>query len=340
MSAAPRFVAMFPGQGSHAVGMGRALYDASPAARATLDAADAVLPGLLERMFDGPLEALTATETQQPALLAAGAAAWAAWREAGGPDAAAFAGHSLGEWTAHVAAGTLPLEAGVRLVARRGRFMQEAVPAGEGRMAAILKLDDDAVDAICDAVRAAGEGVVEVANRNAPGQVVVSGDAGAVDAAARSAKASGGRAVPLQVSAPFHCSRMAPAADRLASELADVSFAAPRAPLWCNVDAAPLPDASAAADRLTRQVTAPVRWTEEVRALADAGPPTFVEFGGGRVLSTLVGRTLEGAATHVVHDPETLAATLAALGDTPEGGTRDGGAQEGGARGAPGEDRS
>lgn len=320
MRPAGGFVALFPGQGSHAVGMGRDLYDASPAARDALDAADAALPGLLEAMFDGPLETLTATEMQQPALLAAGAAAWAAWREAGGPDAAAFAGHSLGEWTAHVAAGTLPLEVGVRLVAARGRYMQAAVPAGEGAMAAVLKLADADVDAICEAVRAAGEGVVEVANRNAPGQVVVSGDAGAVDAAARAAKGAGGRAVPLKVSAPFHCTRMAPAAERLAADLTDVAFAAPRAPLWCNVDAAPLPEAAAAADRLTRQVTAPVRWTEEVRALADAHPPTFVEFGGGRVLSGLVGRILEGAETHAVEDAATLAATLAAVGGTVDAG--------------------
>ena len=176
MSGGLRVAALFPGQGSQAVGMGRAFYDASPAARAVLDEAEAALPGLLRLMFEGPADELTLTANQQPALVAAGAAAYAAWREAGGPEPVVAAGHSLGEFTALVASGALELADAVRLVRARGSYMQEAVPAGEGAMAAILKLDDAVVEELCAAGRfAAGPGeVVEVANLNAPGQTVLS----------------------------------------------------------------------------------------------------------------------------------------------------------------------
>ena len=309
MSRPPRIAAVFPGQGSQAVGMGRAFYDASPAARAVLDRAEAALPGLLSLMFEGPAETLTLTANQQPALVAAGAAAYAAWREAGGPQPVVAAGHSLGEYTAHVAAGSLSIEDAVRLVRARGSYMQEAVAPGEGAMAAILKLDDQVVETLCAEARGAG-GVVEVANLNAPGQVVVSGQAGPVAAVAEAAKARGGRAVPLKVSAPFHCSLMRPAAQRLATDLAGVRFAPGAFPVVCNVNAAPLASPADAPALLEAQVTAPVRWTETVRAIDALGVDRWVELGAGTVLTGLIGRTLDAADARPAADPEQLAAAL------------------------------
>jgi [acyl-carrier-protein] S-malonyltransferase len=289
--------------------MGRAFYDASPAARAVLERAEAALPGLLETMFEGPAETLTLTANQQPALVAAGAAAFAAWREAGGSDPVVAAGHSLGEYSAHVAAGALPIEDALRLVRARGTYMQEAVGPGEGAMAAILKLDDDVVAGLCAEARAGG-GVVEVANLNSPGQVVVSGAAGPVAAVAEAAKARGGRAVPLKVSAPFHCSLMRPAAERLAADLAGVRFAPGAFPVICNVSAEALPSPADAAALLEAQVTAPVRWTETVRAIDASGVDRWVEFGAGKVLTGLIGRTLPGADARPAADPQQLAAAL------------------------------
>jgi [acyl-carrier-protein] S-malonyltransferase len=303
-----RVAALFPGQGSQSVGMGRAFYDASPAARAVLDRAEAALPGLLETMFDGPAETLTRTANQQPALVAAGAAAYAAWREAGGPEPVIAAGHSLGEFTAHVASGALQVEDAVRLVHARGRYMQEAVPEGEGAMAAILKLDREVVEALC----AEAGGVVELANLNAPGQIVVSGAAGPVAAVAAAAKERGGRAVPLKVSAPFHCSLMRPAAERLAADLRAVTFAVPAFPVVCNVSAEPLPDPSEAARLLEAQVTAPVRWTECVGTIAAHGVDRWVEFGAGKVLTGLLGRIVPDADARPAPDPDGLAAALRA----------------------------
>lgn len=305
-----RVAALFPGQGSQSVGMARAFHDASPAARDVLQRADGALPGLLKLMFDGPIDRLTLTANQQPALVAAGAAAYAAWREAGGPEPVVAAGHSLGEFTAHVAAGSLSVEEAVRLVRARGTYMQEAVAPGEGAMAAILKLDDDVVEALCADARDAG-GVVEVANLNSPGQVVVSGEAGAVAAASEAAKARGGRAIPLKVSAPFHCSLMRPAAVRLAAELQGVRFAPGAFPVICNVSAEALPSPEEAPALLEAQVTAPVRWTETVRAIDAVGVDRWVEFGAGKVLTGLVGRTLSGADARPAADPDQLAAALA-----------------------------
>jgi [acyl-carrier-protein] S-malonyltransferase len=309
VSGTPRVAAVFPGQGSQAVGMGRAFYGASPAARAVLDRAEAALPGLLDLMFEGPAETLTLTANQQPALVAAGAAAYAAWREAGGPEPVVAAGHSLGEYTAHVAAGTLSVEDAVRLVRGRGSYMQEAVAPGEGAMAAILKLPDEVVEALCAEARSAG-GVVEVANLNAPGQVVVSGRAGPVAAVAEAAKARGGRSVPLKVSAPFHCSLMRPAAERLAGDLAGVRFAPGAFPVICNVDAAPLASPADAPALLEAQVTAPVRWTDTVRAIDALGVDRWVELGAGKVLTGLIGRTLDAADARPAADPDQLAAAL------------------------------
>ena len=301
-----RIAALFPGQGSQSVGMGRAFYQASDAARDVLDRADAALPGLLGWMFDGPAETLTLTAHQQPALVAAGAAAYAAWREAGGPEPVVAAGHSLGEFTAYVAAGVLSVEDAVRSVHARGTYMQHAVPDGDGAMAAILKLDRAVVEALC----AETDGIVELANVNAPGQLVVSGEASPVAAVAAEAKARGGRAVPLKVSAPFHCSLMRPAAERLATELAAVRFGAPSFDVVCNVTAEPLATPEDAPRLLEAQVTAPVLWTQSVERIAQLGVDRWIEFGAGKVLTGLVTRIVPGADARPVADPAGLAEAL------------------------------
>jgi [acyl-carrier-protein] S-malonyltransferase len=298
--------ALFPGQGSHVVGMTRDLHAASPAARAVLDEAEATLPGLLACMWDGPADALQLTANQQPALVAAGAAAYAAWLEAGGEAARFAAGHSLGEYTALVAAGTLALADALRLVRARGEAMQRAVPPGVGAMAAIVRLDGAHVARIC----AETEGVVEVANLNSPQQTVISGEAGAVARASSAITSEGGRAIALKVSAPFHCSLMQGAADVLAPLLAAVPLSPPRLDVVCNVTADVLRESEAARALLVRQVTAPVRWVETLERLQDLGATRYVEFGSGAVLGGLLARTLSGAASAPVYDSATLRAAL------------------------------
>jgi [acyl-carrier-protein] S-malonyltransferase len=299
--------ALFPGQGSQRVGMTKDLYDGSDAARRVLDDAERVLPGLLAVMWEGPAATLQLTANQQPALVAAGAAAYAAWLEAGGPAARFAAGHSLGEFTALVAAGTLGLADAIAIVHRRGEAMQHAVPEGVGAMAAIVRLDGDHVERVCDET----DGVVEVANRNSPQQTVISGEADAVARASARLSREGGRAIALKVSAPFHCSLMQSAADALAPLLATVPLAPPRVGVVCNVSADLLPDAEAARDLLVRQVTAPVRWVESLERLRDLGATRFVEFGSGTVLGGLVARTLTGADVTAVHDMPSLHTALA-----------------------------
>ena len=291
--------ALFPGQGSQTVGMGRALFEGSKTARDVLERAEAALPGLFKLMFEGPEEALTLTENAQPALLAVGYAAYRAYLEAGGAAPAAAAGHSLGEWTAHVAAGTLALEDALRLVRLRGRYMQEAVPVGEGAMAAVLKLP-------LAEIEKALEGLEEVwiANLNTPAQTVISGKKGAVEEAARRLKEKRARVVFLNVSAPFHTPLMAPAAERLAGELAGVSFRDPAFPVYSNVTARPVTHAEEARRLLIEQITAPVRWVEIMRALFDAGVRAFFEFGVGNVLTGMVRRTLGGVRAEPVTTPE------------------------------------
>lgn len=288
---------LFPGQGSQAVGMGRDAAEVSQAARAVFEAADAALGIPLSKLcFEGPEEELVRTEVQQPAVLTTSIALLRALEERVGPlRPAFFAGHSLGEYTALVAAGALDFEDAVRLVQARGRFMQEAVPEGRGAMAAVLGLPAKDVAEACQRAATESGRVVAPANYNGPAQTVISGDAAAVEVACNRARQAGAkRAVPLEVSAPFHCSLMRPAAEKLALELARVRFHAPSAPVVSNVLAAPCDDPARFPALLEEQVTAPVRFTEMVEALAAAGVERVLEVGPGRVLTGLVARVSRG----------------------------------------------
>lgn len=303
---------LFPGQGSQAVGMGRDVYETCDAARAVFDAADAALGlPLAQLCFDGPEDELLRTELQQPAILTTSIALLRALQQRVRLEPAFYAGHSLGEYSALVAAGALELEDAVRLVHARGRFMQEAVPEGRGAMAAVLGLDPDAVATACEfAARQTGR-VVAPANFNGPAQTVISGDAAAVEAACANAMARGARrAVPLDVSAPFHCALMQPAAGKLALELARVRFAEPEAPIVTNVEASACRDASRYPELLERQVTAPVRFTEMIGFLHCAGVDRVLEVGPGRVLTGLVARIsreLARASLGIARELETAA---------------------------------
>ena len=313
MSDASRIAFVYPGQGSQHPGMGRGVHDAFAEARAVFDEAGAALPmSITELCFEADEDTLRRTENTQPAILTVSAALHRVLA-ANGLQPGWVAGHSLGEYSALVAAGALPLGAAVELVHHRGRYMQEAVPEGEGAMAAVLGLDTDHVARICAAQ--GDQGVVEVANVNAPGQVVIAGHRQPVEKAVAAAKQSGARrASMLNVSAPFHCSLMQPAADRLAPELQAAPFADPAVPVVSNVDAAAVTTASAARDALMRQVTQPVRWSETLALLAAQGVDVFVEVGPGRVLSGLVKRTLgREVAIYSVDEREELDAVLQAL---------------------------
>jgi [acyl-carrier-protein] S-malonyltransferase len=298
---------IFPGQGSQKVGMGKALAEAYPEARAVFDEADAALGESLSRLcFDGPEDQLTLTENTQPAILTMSIAAMRVLA-ARGVRPAFVAGHSLGEYSANVAAGTLAFADAVRVVRRRGQYMQEAVPVGVGAMAAILGLDAGSVRRACEEA-AQGE-VVSPANVNGGGQVVIAGAAAAVQRASERAKALGAkRAIPLTVSAPFHCALMKPAEDRLAPELRALRVADPRIPVVANVDGEPKRNARAAIDALVRQVSSPVQWEAVVRRLASEGVTTYVEVGPGTVLSGLVKKIHKDATVCSFAAPEDLAA--------------------------------
>ena len=308
---------VFPGQGSQRVGMGRRLADAFPESRAVFEEADDALGFALSRLvFDGPAEELQLTANTQPAILAASIAALRPLvAEGTRPDW--VAGHSLGEYSALVAAGSLSLADALRTVRRRGQYMQEAVPVGMGAMAAILGLDLARIEKAC--AEAAGDEVVSPANLNSPGQVVIAGHAAAVARAIEACRAAGARrAVLLPVSAPFHCALMRPAEDRLAADLAALEMRDAEVPLVNNVDARAVRRAAECRDGLVRQVSGAVRWQESVERLVEQGVSTFVEVGPGTVLSGLVRKIAPEVRVLSVEDPDTVGAAAAALGSRAE----------------------
>jgi [acyl-carrier-protein] S-malonyltransferase len=304
---------LFPGQGSQAAGMGKELAALYPVARQTFAEADAALGFALSQLcFEGPDDKLKMTEITQPAILTMSTAVSRVLKEKG-VSPQFVAGHSLGEYSAHVAAGTVAFADAVRTVRNRGKYMQEAVPAGQGAMAAILALPLDQLQQVC-AEAAQGE-VVSPANINSPDQIVISGSAKAVERAAELAKQRGAkRAVMLQVSAPFHCALMQPAQDCLAKDLAALQFLPPAIPVVANIDAAPKTTGEASRSALVQQVTGAVRWSNCVQKLIEMGAKTFVEVGPGKVLTGLM-RQIDRAQTAMnVEDEASLQKVLNAIG--------------------------
>jgi [acyl-carrier-protein] S-malonyltransferase len=304
---------LFPGQGSQAVGMGKSLAEQYAVARHTFAEADEALGYKLSQLcFDGPEEQLKLTEITQPAILTVSVAAFRVLAEKG-LRPGFVAGHSLGEYSAHVAAGTLSFQDAVRTVRNRGKYMQEAVPVGVGAMAAILGLELERVTALChDAAQ--GE-VCEPANINSAEQIVISGHKAAVERAATLATERGAkRAVLLQVSAPFHCSLMKPAQDRLAADLVALAFQKPAVPVVCNVDAALVTDVERSRDALVRQVTGAVKWEQSMRLLIAQGVQTFVEVGPGKVLCGLMRQIDRTKAALNVGDEASLVKAVEGMG--------------------------
>lgn len=308
---------VFPGQGSQAVGMGKALAEAYPAARAVFDEVDAALGmKLSDIMWSGPAETLMLTENAQPALMAVSMAVMRVLVSEHGFQLARqvkfVAGHSLGEYSALAAAGTFSIGDAARLLRLRGQAMQKAVPVGVGAMAALLGVTVDVARKI--AAEAAQGDVCDVANDNDPGQVVLSGHKAAIDRVAEVGKAHGlRRAMPLPVSAPFHCSLMQPAADAMAEALAHVKMQAPIVPVMCNVLAAPISDPAEIRQRLVQQVTGTVRWRECVLAMAAAGVTEFYEIGSGKVLSGLAGRIDKSLKSTPIGTPDDIRSVVGTL---------------------------
>ncbi len=305
---------IFPGQGSQAPGMGRELAEKYAAAREVFEEADEALGFKLSRLcFEGPAEDLQLTENTQPAILATSVAALRAVEAAGLPRPDFVAGHSLGEYSALVAAGALSLRDAVTVVHKRGRYMQEAVPVGAGAMAAVMGADIEMVEAVCREAAREGE-ICSAANINSPQQIVIAGSAAAVERALPILKERGAkRAIPLKVSAPFHSALMLPAQERLAADLDEIEFNDLSVPLVTNVDAAVIRTGSEARAALVRQVSSPVRWRESVELLTREGVRTFVEVGPGKVLSGLVRHTTQEAHAMHVEDAASLDAARAAL---------------------------
>ena len=305
-----KFAFVFPGQGSQAVGMLDAWGDHPAVRQAVQEASDALGEDLGALIAQGPKEALALTTNTQPVMLLAGVATWRVWQAEGGALPDAVAGHSLGEYSALVAAGVLSLGQAIPLVRLRAAAMQAAVPVGVGAMAAVLGLDADKVKAVCAQVTAdlGGAEVVEAVNFNDPGQTVIAGSKAAVDAAGAAMKTAGAkRALPLPVSAPFHSSLMQPAAEQLKAALAGITFAAPQIDVINNIDVAVVHEGAAIADALYRQAFGPVRWVESVQALKARGITHVVECGPGKVLAGMVKRIDADLIGAALYDPATLA---------------------------------
>ncbi|MBS7244710.1 MAG: ACP S-malonyltransferase [Comamonas sp.] len=305
-----KFAFVFPGQGSQAVGMLDAWGDHPAVRQAVQEASDALGEDLGALIAQGPKEALALTTNTQPVMLLAGVAAWRVWQAEGGALPDAVAGHSLGEYSALVAAGVLSLGQAIPLVRLRAAAMQAAVPVGVGAMAAVLGLEADKVKAVCAQVTAdlGGAEVVEAVNFNDPGQTVIAGSKAAVDAAGAAMKTAGAkRALPLPVSAPFHSSLMQPAAEQLKAALAGITFAAPQIDVINNIDVAVVHEGAAIADALYRQAFGPVRWVESVQALKARGITHVVECGPGKVLAGMVKRIDADLIGAALYDPATLA---------------------------------
>jgi [acyl-carrier-protein] S-malonyltransferase len=307
---------LFPGQGAQVVGMGKDFYEESPAARNVFEQADAALHEPLSKLcFEGPLESLTLTANTQPAVVAASCAALAALLERCPdlPRPVCAAGHSLGEYSALVAAGALALPAAIRLCRLRGRAMQDAVPAGQGAMSAIMGIDGSMVAEICE--HASGDGaLVHPANFNAPEQTVIAGHAAAVGRAGVLARARGAKVIPLKVSAPFHCALMAPARERVAAAVRDTPLRAPSFPVLANVDAAPKADPDSIREALVRQVDSPVQWLRSVQRMNAMGVTHAVEIGPGRVLAGLCKRIDRGMRVLSVDSAGSIGKVIEFLG--------------------------
>ncbi|UXC20541.1 ACP S-malonyltransferase [Comamonas squillarum] len=310
------FAFVFPGQGSQSVGMLDAWGGHPAVVQALQEASDALGEDLGALIQNGPKETLALTANTQPVMLVAGVAAWRVWQAEGGPMPIAVAGHSLGEYSALVAAGVLTLSQAAPLVRLRGAAMQEAVPVGAGAMAAVLGLDADKVKAVCAQVTAqlGGAEVVEAVNFNDPGQTVIAGSKAAVEAASLAVKEAGAkRALPLPVSAPFHSSLMKPAAEKLKLALAELQLAAPQIPVLNNIDVAMPTDADAIRDALYRQAFGPVRWVECVQRLRALGATHLVECGPGKVLTGMTKRIDPELVGVALYDPATLQETREAI---------------------------
>ncbi|WP_189475874.1 ACP S-malonyltransferase [Parahalioglobus pacificus] len=308
------FAFVFPGQGSQKVGMLKDAYDASGAVRETFaEASEAVGYDMWSLIQTGEQSALNMTETTQPVLLASSVALWRAWVEQGGAMPALMAGHSLGEFTALVCAGALGFADAVSLVRQRGAFMQTAVPVGEGAMAAIIGLDDATINETCEEV-ARQAGVVAAVNFNSPGQVVIAGEAGAVEQAIAALKVAGAkRAMPLPVSAPFHTSMMKPAGEKLAEVLSGISLSTPMIPVVHNVHAGLESDVETIRSLLVEQIYSPVQWTRCVETMVSKGVSHVVECGPGKVLSGLNRRIDKSLTSYNIEEPSALAEALASL---------------------------
>jgi len=305
------FSVIFPGQGSQVIGMMSALAEQHNLVKELfVEASDVLGTDMWKMTQEGPLEDLSQTENTQPALLIAGVAAWRVWQELGGKTPAIMAGHSLGEYTALVSAGALSFADGVALVRDRGKYMQSAVPAGQGGMAAIIGLDDHQVKAVCSELSNAGD-IVEAVNFNAPGQVVVAGTAAGIEKAALAMKEAGAkRALALPVSIPAHSSLMSPASERLAERLSQVEMLMPSLPVLhnCNVKVAANADEIKA--NLVSQLDSPVRWVESIEQMNSQGVELFIESGPGRVLGGMVKRIIKGAQVACIEKPEAFEALI------------------------------